>query len=65
MDGSYHFWIKDFRNTGEIGNSGAEVKVYFSNGQEPVIFRVPEGSGNTWDVFPLENGELHAIDKIY
>lgn len=65
MDGSYHFWIKDFRNTGEIGNSGAEVKVYFSNGQEPVIFRVPEGSGNNWDVFSLENGELHAIDKIY
>lgn len=65
MDGSYHFWIKDFRNTGEIGNSGAEVRVYFSNGQEPVIFRVPEGSGNTWDVFSLENGELHAIDKIY
>lgn len=65
MDGSYDFWIKDFRNTGEIGNSGAEVKVYFSDGQEPMVFQVPEGSGNIWDVFSLENGEIHSINKIH
>lgn len=64
MDGSYHFWIEDYLRTGEIGHSGAEIKVYFSNGQEPMIFRVPEGNGNTWDVFSFENGEIHPINEI-
>lgn len=64
MDGSYYFRVEDFRHTGKIGGSGAQVKVYFSNGEQPQVFDVPQGSGNVWEVFSIENGVIQPINTI-
>lgn len=64
MDGDYRFWVEDFTHTGDMGNSGAQVKVYTGNGGAPQVFDVPSGSGNTWDVFTIKNGEIHPTNTI-
>lgn len=64
MDGSYDFWVEDFTHSGEIGSSGAVVKVYSGNSDTPEIFEVPSGSGNVWNVFSIENGVIHPSNTI-
>lgn len=63
-DGTYHFYVKDFGETGQISSSGAQVKVYMGDGGAPEVFDVPQGSGNVWDVFTIENGTIHSINTI-
>lgn len=64
MDGSYDFWVEDFTHSGQIGSSGAQVKVYMGNGGAPEVFDVPQGSGNRWNVFSIENGSLRQTNTI-
>ena len=64
LNGSYTFYVQDFYLTGDIANSGAEVTVYLP-GQEPRTISISgSGTGNTWEVFRLDNGVLTVIDEI-
>ena len=64
MDGNYDFWVNDFTHSGDIGSSGAQVKVYTADKAAPEVFDVPQGSGNNWNVFRIENGKVVSVNTI-
>ena len=63
-DGSYRFRVNDFTNSGDIAESGAEVKIYLPGQAQPTVFTVPDGEGNWWDVCWIENGKITPINSI-
>ncbi len=59
----FNYQVFDFTQSGTIGGCGATVKVYLP-GQSPVTYQSPAGSGNTWNVFTYQNGEISLINRI-
>lgn len=64
MDGTYSFRIHDFTGSGEMSGSGAQVKVYTADGAAPEVFDIPQGTGNDWNVFNIENGKIVPVNTI-
>lgn len=66
MDGraSFTFSVVDYHSTGCISTSQAVVKVYLPGQQQPVTYTVPSASGNTWNVFRYENGNIVPINTV-
>lgn len=63
-DAEFTYSIIDFTESGNMSMSGAIVKVYIP-GQQPITYTIPSGSGNTWDVFKYQNGQVTPINTIY
>ena len=63
-DGDYEFSVVDFTNTGDIGSSGAQVKVYMGGSSTPEIFNIPREEGVLWEVFRIEDGRIILVNEI-
>lgn len=63
-DGDYEFSVVDFTNTGDIGSSGAQVKVYMEGSSTPEIFNIPNEEGVLWEVFRIEDGRIIPVNEI-
>lgn len=60
----FTYSVYDFTGSGTMGSSGAEVKVYLPGSAQPVVYSVPEGSGNCWTVFKYENGAVTPVQTM-
>ena len=58
ITGNYKFYVHDFTMSGNIGSSSATVKVYMPGERTPRVYEVPPITGNIWDVFRIENGQI-------
>ena len=47
-----------------LGQSGATVKLYLPNENQPRVYTVPEGYGTYWEVFQIENGKVTDIGQL-
>lgn len=63
-DGDYEFSVVDFTNTGDIGSSGAQVKVYMEGSSTPEVFNIPQEPGVLWEVFRIEDGRIISVNDI-
>lgn len=66
--GTYRYYVHDFTNrtsttSDALSVSGAQVKVYFGSGEEPVEFTVPDQEGTVWHVFDMD-GETQQITPL-
>ena len=61
--GEYTYVVHDYGNTGELGTSGATVKVYMPGQSSPKTYTVPENINSyTWIVFSIKDGQI--VDPI-
>lgn len=58
INGEYNYYVYDFTESGNIGISGATVKVYTPGSFAPKTYSVPAITGNTWEVFSIKNGQV-------
>ncbi|MCA9766314.1 MAG: carboxypeptidase regulatory-like domain-containing protein, partial [Carnobacterium sp.] len=69
VGGKYTFSVFNYTNNTnqELKNSGAMVKVYFSEQITPFVFYVPNLDGNAWDVFEYNITEdtFKVLNKVY
>lgn len=57
--GDYVYIVKDYDETGKLGESMATVKVYMPGKTAPKVFTVPEDiDSNIWNVFRIKNGSI-------
>lgn len=63
-DGDYEFSVVDFTNTGDIGSSGAQVKVFMEGSSTPEVFNIPQEPGVLWEVFRIEDGRIISVNDI-
>lgn len=64
MDGNFEYTVKDYLETGTMGEvSNAVVKVYLSDGTTQT-FTCPAGEGNIWNVFTVDHGEIKETGTI-
>ncbi len=57
--GEYTYVVDDFNSTGDLGVSGATVKVYMPGQSAPKTYTVPEDIDSyTWIVFSIKNGQI-------
>ncbi|MBN1627070.1 MAG: PASTA domain-containing protein, partial [Deltaproteobacteria bacterium] len=66
--GTYRYYVHDFTNrtsttSDALSLSGAQVKVYFGSGEEPVEFTVPDQDGTVWHVFDMD-GDTQQITPV-
>lgn len=61
--GNYQYYVHDFRHEGLMGGSEAMVKIYMP-GESPVEIRVPQGEGDLWNVFEIQDGELKIQNQL-
>lgn len=64
IGGSYTFRVHNFSEDSALEDSGAVVRIYLSEQDEPVIFEVPSGDGIWWDVCTIEDGQVISINGI-
>ena len=63
IDGSYTYRVHKYSSDGSLITSGAIVKVYMSPDSQPMVIQVPSNvSGEWWDVFRIENGNIVDIN---
>ncbi len=69
--GTYRYYVHDFTNRGSgtsqaLSLSGAQVKVYFGSGADPLNYTVPAQAGTVWHVFNLDGdtGEVTPINRM-
>lgn len=62
---SFTYSVEDFTGSGTMSSSGATVKVYLPGNASAITYTVPDGAGNTWEVFSFENGQVTEINTIY
>ena len=67
VDGKYVFTVFDYTNRStssstELARSGATVTLYMDD--ESYTFYVPNQEGNYWQVFYIEDGEVHRINNM-
>lgn len=63
----YTYYVHRYAGSGTITGSGAKVEVYQGNSQKPIAtFNAPvdQGSGDYWNLFTLENGDISINDVI-
>lgn len=58
IGGEYEYYVYDYTMSGNIGTSGATVKVYTPGSSAPKVYSVPAITGNTWNVFSIRNGQV-------
>ena len=65
LNGVYRYTVKDFRRTGTLQQYGATVKVYLPGQAQPEVITVAPNAGivNIWEVFELDHGELHILNR--
>ena len=67
--GKYKVYVKDYSNrrsskSYKLSKSKAHIKIYTKN-HFYKVFKVPINKrGTIWEVFTIENGEIHTINKI-
>lgn len=61
---NFTYSVVDFTGSSAIGSSNAMVKVYLPGSTQAIVYTVPAGSGNNWEVFRYENGEVTPINTI-
>lgn len=61
----YYYYIHKYSGSGTLSSSEAQIKVYQA-GKLVAIFNVPSnmGSGNYWNVFVIENGQIIPKNTI-
>ena len=68
--GTFIYGVHDYSNglLGDanemLGQSGATVKLYLPNENQPRVYTVPEGYGTYWEVFQIENGKVTDIGQL-
>ena len=63
MAGTYTYSVHQYSYDGSLATSGATVKVYTDNNTSPLVIEVPSSvSGDWWDVFKIENGQIVDIN---
>lgn len=61
--GKYTYRVHNFSKEANLNTSNAVVKVYMNGQSQPAVIRIPENiSGEWWEVFTIENGELKNIN---
>lgn len=61
MNGTYEYYIKDYLETGELSNSGAQIKIYKGDTLVKVI-DVCGDLGNIWYVCRIDHGTIIATN---
>lgn len=61
--GTYCYSVHKFSGTGALSDSEATVEV-FQGDQRVRSFDVPQGAGDVWTVFRLDEGGITPIDRI-
>ena len=70
MTGKYVFYVHDYTNREEnacreMAASNAIVTVDLGKeGEEPLVFHVPNQPGTLWEVFAYENGVITPINRM-
>lgn len=64
-DAAFTYYVVDFTQSSAIGSSNATVKVYLPGNSQAVVYTVPAGTGNTWEVFRYEDGNITPLNTIY
>lgn len=62
---SFTYSVVDFTESSAMSSSGAVVKVYLPGNTQAITYNVPSGTGNTWEVFRYENGQITQINSLY
>lgn len=68
--GTFTYGVEDYSNVqlGDynemLGLSGATVKVYLANEEQPRVYTVPDEMGIYWEVFRIENGKIVDINQM-
>lgn len=61
--GEYTYVVHDYNNTGDLGSSGATVKVYMPGQTSPKTYTVPDNIDSySWMVFSIKDGQI--VDPI-
>lgn len=70
LTGKYTFYVHDFTNQSrnpcdKMAASGATVTVDLGReGEEPLVFHVPNQPGTLWEVFSYENGVITPVNRM-
>lgn len=56
INGTYEYYVHDYRMTNNISTSNAIVKVYVPGNATPYVYQVPAGLTNDWYVCRIQNG---------
>ncbi len=62
---NFTYRVHDFTGSGTMASSNAIVKVYLPGNAGAIVFYVPAGSGNNWEVFKYENGQVNETNYIH
>lgn len=61
--GEFIYRVNRFSGFGSLATSNATVKIYTSGSSQPMTISVPDSvSGDWWDVFRIENGQIVDIN---
>lgn len=65
LNGVYRYVVVDYRMTETLQEYGATVKVYLPDQAQPEVITVEPNAGieNIWEVFELDHGELHVLNR--
>lgn len=61
---NFTYSVIDYTRSGNMSSSGATVKVYLPGESQARVYTIPSGTGNTWRVFSIQNGEISVINTI-
>ena len=63
--GEYEFFVLQFDGNNNLGETGAEVKIYIGESETPeYTLKIPEDiDTNTWSVCTVSNGKVNIINK--
>jgi uncharacterized protein YfaP (DUF2135 family) len=69
QSGTYTYYIHNYtdRNSSTsstLSTSGAQVKLYIADRNEPIVYNVPNQAGTVWAVFSIQNGEVVPINRM-
>ncbi len=67
-DARYEFWVHDYTNRSndnskKLSKSKAVIKIYANNALQHQV-KVPEGRGNKWHVFTIDEGNINLTNYI-
>lgn len=63
--GEFIYRVHRYSGFGSLAASGATVKIYTSDSSQPKTISVPDSvSGDWWDVFRIENGQIVDINGV-